>query len=206
MDRERAVAIVRKCIALSGNNPSIEEAKSAILNAQRLIAEHNISNEEITSNSDEKQVSHSVVVDWGRNPLWKRVLASVIAEYFRCFWYVRSDNGKTQIILLGLVADVEVARELYLYTIESLNNELATNKYNSSLKNDFIYGFIEGIRLRLMEQSDNKDYSISLVMAKEVRDEINRLGFAYTSSRGVSASDDRSAYNIGLLQSENYFS
>ncbi|WP_336784080.1 DUF2786 domain-containing protein [Paenibacillus illinoisensis] len=205
MNRERAIEIVRKCIALSGNNPSIEEAKTAILMAQRLMAEHNISDNDIGVSNEQKELAHNVVVDWGRNPLWKRILASIIAENFRCFWYVRSDNGKTQIIIMGLVADAEIARELYSFAIQCLTKELAKHKYNSSLKNDFIYGFIDGIRLKLSQQTDSNANALSLGLPVEVRKEVDRLGFVYTTSRGVSSNDDKTAYNIGLQQVENYF-
>ena len=79
MDTEKIIAKIKKVLELSRNNPSEEEAKSAALKAQKLMAEYHISMSEV----DEVEDIDSIVeksVSIGTGSKWKYTLAGIIAK------------------------------------------------------------------------------------------------------------------------------
>ena len=90
---EKIIEKIKKCLELANNNPSAEEAKSAALMAQKLLAKYNISMSDIEDVAQE-QIEESPVwfkdlVTWGVVRGWKYELAEIVASNFRCkrFFY-----------------------------------------------------------------------------------------------------------------------
>lgn len=88
---EKIIEKVKKVLELSKNNPSAEEAKSAALKAQKLMAEYHISLSEIEAVEDVENISEKQV-DVGNGNKWKYFLAEIVAKNFRCkhFYYGKS--------------------------------------------------------------------------------------------------------------------
>lgn len=111
MDTEKIIAKIKKVLELSRNNPSEEEAKSAALKAQKLMAEYHISMSEV----DEVEDIDSIVeksVSIGTGSKWKYTLAGIIAKNFRCrhFFY-----GKSTVVFYGAeMQNLKEALETYL--------------------------------------------------------------------------------------------
>lgn len=68
---EKIIEKIKKCLELANNNPSEEEAKSAALMAQKLLAKYNISMSDVedVSSECEEVVENAVwfknLVSWG---------------------------------------------------------------------------------------------------------------------------------------------
>lgn len=222
MDRERAIGLARKLMALSENNNSLEEAKTAAIKAQAILAKFSISNAELTL--QETRVAHSVVTEWGRIALWRKALASVIAPNYRCFWYLQTRDGESIIMFVGLEDEVRLAKEVFK-TLESQILDawnaqeqerrknrlqgLVAGKYNmlashsNGTKNDFIFGFLEGLRESFKGSIRDNQYYIVMSLSPIVRKEFDRLRLDHTESRGVQSAGDIDAREKGKEIGEN---
>ena len=67
MANERIIKRIEKLLSLAGNNPSQEEAQSAMLMAQKLMAEHNLSMEAFQEKEPEKKEVEQVWVKGGQS-------------------------------------------------------------------------------------------------------------------------------------------
>lgn len=73
---EKIIEKIKKVLELSKNNPSIEEAKSAAIKAQRLMAEYHISMSEIEAIEDTENIVEERI-DVGTGNKWKYTLSSI---------------------------------------------------------------------------------------------------------------------------------
>ena len=156
-NEEKIIQTIRKILELSKNNPSEEEAKSAALKAQELLAKYHIDMKEVESiDIDAVESIEEVRVDIPAKK-WKYRLATIVANNFRCkHFYI----GKSVLVFYGHKTDADVAAETFKYLF-NVGNRLAgrevdrvfgktgtsTNVYNS-----FVAGFCDGIDEALGEQ------------------------------------------------------
>lgn len=176
MDTGKIIAKIKKVLELSRNNPSEEEAKSAALKAQKLMAEYHIAMEDINEMKDLKQITEeSVIVGMGNK--WKYRLSAIVAKNFRCKTYV---YGKDEIVFYGYDVDAKIAAETFKYLFET-GNKSANNFYNkkrteakksdiyfdgSGIKNCFLIGYLQGIS----DVLDKQCTALLIVVPKEVND------------------------------------
>ena len=159
---EKIIEKIKKVLELSKNNPSEEEAKSAALKAQKLMAEYHISMAEIDTIEDVSTIMEKTV-DVGMGNKWKYQLARIIARNFRCkyFYY-----GKSVIVFYGYEEDAEIAAMTFKFLFR-IGNKAATNFYQNErnkamndcgwfegkgLKNAFLIGYLDGIKECLDKQ------------------------------------------------------
>lgn len=175
-DTEKIITKIKKVLELSKNNPSTEEAKSAALKAQRLMAEYHISINDINEIKDIKEITEErVVVGMGNK--WKYALASIIVRNFRCKSYC---YGKDEIAFYGYDVDAKIAAETFKYLFE-IGNKSANKFYNqkrieskksgiyfdgSGIKNYFLAGYLQGI----LDVLDKQCTALMIVVPKEVDD------------------------------------
>jgi hypothetical protein len=121
MADDKILSRIRKLLALANNNPSVEEAASAMSMAMKLMRRHNI--EEIDVIQQELRSSDNVV----RKPTtvrpayreqmadWFNVLVTGVARTLDCHTSIYRDERGLYIALHGYKADVEVADWLISY-------------------------------------------------------------------------------------------
>lgn len=176
-DSEKIIAKIKKVLELSKNNPSEEEAKSAALKAQKLMAEYHISLSEVKEMGDIDNIVEKCV-DVGTGNKWKYSLAGVIAKNFRCkhFFY-----GKSTVVFYGYEVDAEIAAETFRF-LYTTGIKKATNYYNKlrnsvtkdgkyfngiGIKNCFLIGYLEGIKDELEKQCT----ALMIVIPQKVQEE-----------------------------------
>jgi len=177
--RKEILDKIRKVLALASNNPSEEEGQTAMLLAQKLMAENNILASDINkSETVKREVSNDLVESTTRSPWWHQALAGIIADNFKCFIYInkRKVIRKTNIKFVGLKNDVQIAKEVYWYALNVL--EINSTKYVISntirgksikgMKNQYIYGFLDGLKEKFAEQIKNNSFALVLVKDPEV--------------------------------------
>lgn len=120
-DRERYIDKIRKLFALAGNNPSEEEAASAALQPQRLMAKYSIDPSEVEGGVDTaKQKIIEVVTETMRDTrTWRFHLARVVAEAFRCevFQSCVYEGGRKlpRLVFYGYECDAQAAALTFNY-------------------------------------------------------------------------------------------
>lgn len=154
---EKIIQTIRKILELSKNNPSEEEAKSAALKAQEMLAKYHIDMKEVESiDIDAVESIEEVQVKLAAKK-WKYKLATIIADNFRCkHFYI----GKGILVFYGHKTDADVAAETFKYLFD-VGNRLAGREVDrvfgetgtsANVYNSFVAGFCEGIRESLGEQ------------------------------------------------------
>ena len=154
---EKIIQTIRKILELSKNNPSEEEAKSAALKAQEMLAKYHIDMREVESIDIDAVESIDEVRVNLPSKKWKYKLAQIVANNFRCKHFYM---GRGILVFYGHKTDADIAAETYKYLF-NVGNKLAgrevdrvfietgtsTNVYNS-----FVAGFCDGIEEVLNQQ------------------------------------------------------
>lgn len=183
-DRDKIIEKIKKLLALSKNNTSQEEAISASLKAQKLIADYDVKDSEING-SCKQQVVVTIESETYKGKQWRNSLAYVIAKNFRCRAYLSpihhsKHNVTNRIKFVGYEYDAEAALLVYNKMTEigeSLARE-ACREYKSrygtcaGVKNTFLIGFVSGIDFELTKQCE----ALMLVTPKEVEAVVANIG------------------------------
>jgi hypothetical protein len=157
MTNEKIIQTIRKVLELSKNNPSEEEAQSAALKAQELLAKYHIDMKEVEDiDLDALESIEEVRVDIPAKK-WKYRLAQIVADNFRCkHFYV----GKHTLVFYGHKTDADIAAETFKYLF-NIGNRLAGREVDrvfgetgtsANVYNSFVAGFCKGIEEGLSQQ------------------------------------------------------
>ena len=158
-EREKMIEKVKKILALAENNPSQEEALSAALQAQRLMAKYNIHEDDVELDEIKENEIDSVFSEQKHDSSfhsWRKQLATVIAKNFRCKCYLRRGD----VVFRGFKADAEIALEVYL-ALYAIGDKLGSQKYKEELSRtgsgkgvytSFTLGFVLGVEEALNQQ------------------------------------------------------
>jgi hypothetical protein len=96
ISRESLINKVRKLLALSENNPELEEAKKAAAKAQELIARHNIQQAFLKleqNDATDADVMDTYIHKSGRVATWLRTIAYALSEANGCAMYYTVGEG-----------------------------------------------------------------------------------------------------------------
>ena len=177
MENERIIERIKKVLALAQNNPCEEEAKSAALQAQKLLAKYHLSMAEVEATDTTKEDPiEELSVTVGAGKKWKYTLADVVAKNFRCkhFYY-----GRGTIVFYGHKVDTEIAAETFKYLFNlghRLADSLRVKTYHETgsatgVYNSFVAGFCRGIQEALGSQC----VALALVVPQDVKDSYKEL-------------------------------
>lgn len=158
--KENMIEKIKKILNLSKNNSSVEEAASAALQAQKLMAKYNIHEDEVTLEElkGDEIGENTVELNHSSHLLaWYKNLAVVVAENFRVKTYL---DAKRDVVFRGFTEDTKIAQEVYRY-LYTLGNKLAGRAYAEAknntgtakgVYNSFVVGYLTGIKEALNEQ------------------------------------------------------
>lgn len=214
MVEESILLKIKKALALANDSDS-NEAQTAMLMAQRLMAKHGIDISEVEEVEQQtKEVDDETIVGRGRTPSWKKRLASVIAENFRCTNYTRTWGGKSSIHFIGLKGDIEIAKSVFEFAVGVLETTCSAYINNIKkqgvefdaygLRNDFRIGFINGLKQKYKEQVEQLNLSLVLVQDALVIQEVEKKGLrTIRVGNNARRSGDKDAYNNGFNTGKN---
>lgn len=205
MENEKIIAKIKKLFALAENNPSEEEAKTAALKAQELLAQYHIEYADVEEiDLDRVEELDEVIVDVPAKK-WKYTLANIVAKNFRCkhFFY-----GKQRVVFYGHQTDAKIASETFKYLF-NMGNRLGMRLYNearnayrntNNIYNSCVLGFCRGIEQALAEQSR----ALMVIVPEDVKDGYEKKvsGARTMSISGISAYRG-DAYERGRQQGYN---
>ena len=182
---EKIIQTIRKLFELSKNNPSEEEAKSAALKVQEMLAKYHIDMKEVESiDIDAVESIDEVRVDLPAKK-WKYKLAKIVADNFRCrHFYI----GKGILVFYGHKTDAEIAAETFKYLFD-VGNRLAGREVDRvfgetgtsvNVYNSFVAGFCDGIREVLGEQCR----ALMIVTPEDVKTSFEEMSKNWKSMSG----------------------
>lgn len=168
MERDTIISRIRKLLALGGDE-NAEEATSAVLMAQRLIAKYGIGDDELHNGMMDTSAR---ITGIDTEPLvtangWRWHLAHLIADNFRCKVYESYEWGysprkgdivkRKKFTFYGYEQDAQAASLAFTYLYRA-GNRLANavvremqSKHGAF--NSYITGFLRGILIELEKQS-----------------------------------------------------
>ncbi|MEK4983641.1 DUF2786 domain-containing protein [Bacillus sp. FSL K6-6540] len=208
MPMENVLRKIKKSLALAHNNPNPDEAHTAMLMAQRLMAKHNLTASDIPGDAPAKKVD-KVKICRNQVKWWERKLAQIIDENFRTNSFY--SNG-AYIGFIGLETDVKIAEEVFRFASESIsyhasaylknNPERRSRAYAIAVKNDYITGYLSGLREKFRKQVESECLAVVLVkdaLVVQATEEMN-LKKGDLIRRGTANDSDalRQGYEDGL--------
>lgn len=161
---------IKKALALAHGNSNAEEAHTAILLVQRLMVKHNLSMSDIPLDKQKEKKTGRGYMNMGRVEWWQRRLSVIVADNFRCHSFYNSGN---YVGFIGLEEDAKIAIEIFRFASEAIkfhsakylreNKERRSRKYAIAIKNDYIKGFLNGLKDKFKEQVESESLAIVLV-------------------------------------------
>ncbi len=212
-NKEAVISKIRKVLALAINNPSEEEGENAMLTAQRLMAENNIVSADIKEVAETKEIIKGVGNSVKKSVWWHGNLALIIANNFRCYVYISKNrsSGTTQTIFLGLKGDVELAKEVYTYAITLIDHTskkyAQENKHlgtTTGIKNQYILGFLAGLKSKFDEQVKNNNWGLIIVKDTLVTQAHAKLHLGFIKPSRMRASYNDTARDAGYIQGKQF--
>lgn len=169
---DSAIRKIQKALKLANGNTNAEEAQNAILLAQRLMAKHGLTAQDISFQEDATPEARRATLRKNRIEWWHRDLILIVSNNFRCYCFFSSGY---YVGFLGLPEDVDIALEVYGFAESAIKHNSSlylknhssyskSRKYSNSLKNDYISGFLQGLRDKFKEQIESE--SLALVLVK----------------------------------------
>jgi len=199
----KIVEKIRKLMNLAGNNSSQQEAQSALLKAQQLMAENNI---EMSAISDMKPVKKEAIgekVAGGAKTGWRRQLALIIAKNFRTE-VVLSGGG---FLFIGLKDDVQISISVFNYACDTLDKGMMklrrdtrkAGQQTDGLSGDYATGFLSGLSAKFDEQVRTQGWGLILVKDPVVKDKLATYNVKNTNTTGtrLTRSGNSDIYNKG---------
>lgn len=218
--REKLVTRIQKLLALASANPSAEEAEAALLQARKLMAEHDIAEGELQEKQD--KVEAEELWSSGRMNDLKVAVLVAIATAHRCS-VLRSrrvglyGSRQTRLNLVGFERDRAVVTALYDWAwrtvssdadrfVKKLREENAdmTRSEKLTARRSFVLGFSQGLSSAYKKQTQvNPTWALVLATPVEVKDFMEEAtkGRLFHSHRKAS---DSSAYSAGLQAGADY--
>lgn len=204
MAEQKIIDKIRKLFALAEKNPNEQEAMSAALKAQELMAQYHVDSSMLDEELTDKTIAEmeSYV---GTGSKWKYHLASIIAKNFCCKVYVRN---KDTIIFYGFERDAEIARNTFKFLFD-VGNKFADRMYRKvvseckpagGVRNDYLIGFTKGIEEVLGKQC----VALMLVTPEEVNEEWEKFSKRMrTSSPTITCGGNREVREQGRIDGVN---
>jgi hypothetical protein len=216
---EKALSKIQGALALardkSGNDDA--ESQTAMLLAQRLMAKHNLSMSDVeftNSGGRERTVEHEGT-EYIKMAWWMKELASIIASNFRCYSYLNRNRSKqSSMVFLGMDDDTKIAKEVYLFAIEmikfyshlySLQHIKKGDKARTiAIKNDYISGYLSGLRDKFQEQVKENDWGLMLLKDDAVVEVHKNMNFRRGRASNKSSYGDNEARMSGYNDGRNF--
>lgn len=196
MTRDEILNKIKKLLALgdASKNNSEEEAQSAMLMAQKLMAKYDISAEDVEG-EEEEQYSHEMCEHkW--DYAYRIPLANVLSKNFRCMVYVR---GK-KIVFMGHPSDAKICKATFefAYTfIQKKGNSIYNKRYSmgqttKGVFNSYAHGFIVG----LQDAFDVQCRALAIVTPPDVINEFKNLSKNWARKHSKDISEDATDYTV----------
>lgn len=199
---ENIIQKIERLLALAENNSSENEAAVAAAKAQELIAKYNIGLEQL-GQQQERRI-HISKYETGTGYKWKYSLSNIVARNFRCKSYM---IDKRIVCFYGYEEDAQTAKRVFEFLF-NMGNRLAAKHYNEyrkthyyadGIKNQYLLGFVDGIKSVL----DRQCVALMLVTPEKV--EKSFVDFSKNFSKintRLRTSNDADSYNAGKVAGE----
>lgn len=210
MDKQKALEKVKAILAIANDSrANEEEAKTAALMAQSLMAKYDISDDDICDVEERKQLEQIVnlILNTNKNRNYRFALAGVIATNYRCEYYLNSTTKRLHFI--GKKIDAEIAQQIFEYLYEVIN-VLSLKEYHkkkaahmdlTGVMPSYQRGFIIGLKAALEKQTKE----LMIVTAVEVKDELQRICNGKTTDTSRKQNYNAHSFQKGYEEGRDFY-
>ena len=214
MNKAEVIEKVKKILAVAENNPFPEEAQTALLKAQKFMLENGLSmlDVEFKNKKEVKEVTDKTIYESTRMSWYHKNLLVIIGDNFKCQSYTSTRRSGTKACFIGLKQDVELAKEVYMCAVNTL--EFCSKNYVSRhkkpgtnatrIKNDFMLGFIKGLKDKFKEQVKVNNFALMLIKDNAVIEAIKMKKLHKVQGSPIRVNNDQSAKQAGYTQGRNF--
>jgi len=212
--QETILSKVKKLLALAENNTSADESQNSFLKAQMLLIKHGLTMNDVDNieESNTKNVLNTSIDESSRMAWWKKQLANIISNNFRCKSFTSFMSTNTRICIIGLEEDVNIATEIYNCAVRTIEHQskmyVKMNKKtgkSAGLKNDFIIGWLKGLEDKFKKQVESvKEYGLILVKDALVVAEVEKMKLRTGQRSKITANRDENARSAGYRSGNNF--
>jgi hypothetical protein len=174
-DKDLVLSKVKKLLALSECKAASEnEAEQALLRAQKLLKDNNLSIGDITDG--DKVLFNDININI--NKKYTDLLMEVISSHFQCEYLTNKRNSVVvSFRLFGYEKSIEICKQAFVFAsnfivkrVSVLKSIAKSNKEpTSEIDNSYAYGFIFGLKAKL----DNQSRALLIITPKETTDFYN---------------------------------
>lgn len=206
---------ISKTLRLGTNNKNENEAQTAILAAQRLMAKYHITQEEVDDFINENDKKDTEVIEEKaeneiNNDKWKRRLIITIAKNFRCDVFYQG----SKLVLVGAKEDILITKRVYLYAKQAILNSFkiffkenykpysVNNSLRNKYKREFALGFIKGLSEKFEKQKADSELSL-VVVNPNVKDYLKNINFSGVHRSRASYITDTYCFQEGKRKGES---
>lgn len=148
--QEEVITKIQKLLAL-GQSPNENEAKLAMLNANKMLTKYNLSILDVSAEEKNKDVTEFSFEIGKRVPKWKSALLNGICMTNFCKLVITKMHN-SHFVIIGKDCNIQVAFELYLYLSEAVEKWAKTHAgKGTAAKNSYKIGMVMGLCERLDE-------------------------------------------------------
>lgn len=185
-NKNKIIDKIEKLLALAGSDNE-SEAKSAMMKARELMAKHEIKREQLhEAQEEERPVVHYTSPSFSDD--WCQMIASVIADNFRCRAIVVSphrSSGTYRIQFFGYDEDAEICVNIFNYAVKVVRKRFATlraiyadaeREFGRNEKMNYVEGFCYGLEKNFEDQkAKSESFALALVTPPAVVEYVNNI-------------------------------
>jgi len=209
---DKIISRVQKLLKQAEGTPYEAEASSAMLLAQKLMVKHGLSASDINEGETKGVIDFDLST--GRHAWWKKSLARLIADNFRCANYNHRvvGDGVSTIRYIGKADDVETASSVYYYAVKMITyhsgNYIKLRKtkevYAKGDKNTYIMGYLLGLKDKFAKQVENEGWGLVLVKDDEIQKVVESRKLKKAKKTNASMSYSQNAYAEGYKRGQQF--
>lgn len=203
-NREKILEKIKKLLTLAADKANENEAISAALKAQELMAKYNIELADIQDGAKAEAITTETYTPKANQHYvrkWRYTLSQIIAKNFCCKTY---SINRDAIAFYGYEKDAKIAVEVFKFLFET-GNKLANRYYLKCKKegketkgvlNTYLVGFCDGIK----EVLDKQCTALMIVVPKEVEEAYVEHSKTFRRvNTSLTTSSDGRAYSEGKV-------
>lgn len=202
---QEVVDKIKKLLALSGSSNE-NEANTAFLKAQELLAKHKLSMQDVNT-EEEKATVERTFIPVGSTSNWKIILAMVIADNFCCHGLIERYGKQGRMIsFLGKEDDLLICTTAYKAAVKYVQDRVALMKKeklfpdNKNLMNSYGTGFCAGLQLQYREHlAQHQEYALVLVKPKIVDDALDKMKENGVKAHGTKVKSDNLNHTAAMI-------
>lgn len=211
---ERVIERIQKALNLANGNDD-HEAQTSMLLAQKMMAKYGLEMEDVQTSNEQPQgddIMEMYASSAERLIWWKKALAQIVGDNFRCYTVLKGRAGKTRVAFIGRKNDTKIAREVFIFAIEAVQacslaylrgQSVDGLSERSKIQNDYIRGFLAGLEIKFQEQVAQNGYEMVLVKDDGLVEYFDKKKLRTSARSEVSSAGDRGAYEQGIADGKN---